>query len=886
MRFGIILSLFLGFALGARPRISSFYAEKGGVCHPGEPVELVMEIANDGAAAADVRIALSIRPFRKSAISRQTWSATVPPKSRKVLRRKLDTPRKPGYYLVKAAPQQGAPAECAFGIVPKIGKRDPFFGLNVNTYNPELYDAYARIGVGTIELGFPFYRFDYAPEESLEEYQKKLAGHPVVKRQLTGFHGKKPFEFVGRLTTEFPRRGYRYDNPTALDYRRAAVERGDKKNLYSYPDERYGHMRTHALALYDLFGGKVKRWVVCGEIDCRVISMTANLASGMKSVEIANAVLGTRTCYDALKSRDKKIKLAGLGISGADYFSSTPPFQISRLILHDTMNHFDAVAANAYTGNYGPVGEITPPESGGLQGFLDGLRNLSQEFGKDGEVFQSERGYHEYHDVPLDGAETEKFADYNMRSLIMAKGTPGVEYYSLYNGVRCGWSHYYPLIAGGRKFIDGTMWIVALKEKSTARRNFWTNIPRYEAVAFATVARKLAFARPFRMNRLKLSHHVFAYLFRREGKIVGAIWTAGKPVTFTFESEKAVEVCNLSGVETIRPAGKIALALTGSPLLLTLDASAAKVRRMFAGAKYEGQEPFSVRMLRVSPGGVILTLRNKLNRNTAVKAGAETFDVKPGGTTVAEVGIPAGAGQLTLECDGEKYARPVPPYEPRRIAFAGKAGIDGDLRKYGKPDITLTSPENVYPRSVIVRESSDVLKYDGKDIEAEIHLAWNDDALYIGARVRDRRHMQRYLAREIWRDDCMQFAVIPDLKAKNLMDGNSFGEGVWNFAAALCKNGPALYRFKSGKRAGAVCDARCVIRRDGLYTVYELALPWRSVGATKPGPGKVLGLNFAFFDNNDPSRKTARHYLVLSEGLAGGEDVYKFKIFTLAAPEK
>ncbi len=880
----VLLFLSLSFFLHSQTKITAFYAEKGGILNPGENVELVMELSN---LSAEIKhtVNMEVRSFEQKKIFTKELTVTASNGERKVLHEELKAPETPGYYIVKVTVDRKQSAECAFGVVPVFKERDPFFGLNVNTYNSALYDVYEKIGVGTLEIGFPFHYFEYIPGEPLEKYKERVAKHPIIRKQLADFAGGR-YEFIGRLSAEFPMRERTYREKTSLAYRAEAIDRSEKQNLYAYPDDRYNHMRMHALALYDLFGGKVKKWINMGEIDCRVISMTGNLASGLKSVEIANEVLGTRTYYDALKSRDKNIKLAALGLSGADYFVNIPPFQLSRIILHDLSGHFDAIGVDAYTGNYGPVGEITPPESGGLQEFLDSLRGLSQEFGRNGEIYQSERGYHEYHNLPLDGPETEKYANYSARSLIIGKGMPGVEYYSFYNGIRPGWHIFYPLVAEGKDFIDGTMWIMALKEKSSRQKSYWTNIPRYESVVFATIARKLAFAEPFRMNRVKLSHGILAYLFRKNDNIVCAIWTTDKPVSLKIDSKAEMEICDLSGRESRKAPGEVSLELSGAPLFLTLKANANEVRQMLTKAEFEGQTPFDTTATRISATLVIVSFKNKLDRTLTIQYGSRKFNLSPNANMTMETGIDPKTKKLVFEQDGKKYEIPVPECESLPVAFAENPVINGDLGKYAAPVIKLVSPDNVYPRAVIVPESSDALKYDGKDICADISLAWNKEFLFIGARVRDRQHIQRYLRGDIWRDDCMQFAIISDLKAKNIMTPGGFGEGVWNFGAALCKNGPVLYRFQSGKRPPMTCGTESVIKREGIYTTYELAIPWKDIGAMNPKPGDALGMSFVFFDNNDLSKKAARHYLALTEGLAGGQDASKFKIFILEAPRK
>ena len=189
------------------------------------------------------------------------------------------------------------------------------------------------------------------------------------------------------------------------------------------------------------------------------------------------------------------------------------------------------------------------------------------------------------------------------------------------------------------------------------------------------------------------------------------------------------------------------------------------------------------------------------------------------------------------------------------------------------PLFKLTAPEHIWPRSVIVKESSNLLKYDGKDIEAEVSMGWNEKTLQIQAKVRDRLHIQRYLANNLWKDDNMQFAICCDLRKVVFNSLKHF----YNASAALQDGRPQFFRYhlKSGN------DRFVSVERNGLYTMYKVDLPWNELGVIKPEQGMIFAMNFCFFDNNDPAAPAARHWLALTSGLAGGCDPFKFALFQL-----
>lgn len=822
-----LLSLYTFLAVLTLSAQTVFYAEKNGIYFPGEEIAVVTEMKGP--------MEITIHPFGGKVILRKKVNSAGG-------RIVLEAPDKFGYYIVNAWQNGKEFAQCAFGIIPRNQKQDPFFGINHSTCDARLYDTYARIGVGTIEFGLSFYFFRYDPNESFEQYRERVAAYPMVRSTLQEI-AKGKFQIVGRLSGEFPLRGNSPVGENSQVYFKDAVARIEEQNKYPYRDVYYRHMQDHALALYDLAGGKIKRWIIMDEIDCRVLSQIDIKTSRLKTMELANEVLATRNFYHALTSRDPKIELAALGLSGADYFSNEPRFSLSRILLHDMSKYCTALSIDAYTGNYGPIGELTPPESGGLRRFLLDYQSLSKEFGKDGTIYQAERGYHEYHDVPLESELAEQYANYAARSLIIGKSVPGVAYYSIYNSTRGAWHRYYSLIKNKEKFVDGTCWIVAPKENSNDRYSSWTHIPRYEAVVTATVIHQLTDATPFRMNYLELPFKTHAALFRKAGKILCAIWTEGQPVKMNFQSKKLIPHTALTGCTRQLAPGKIELNITGAPQFLSFDEKARTVRTLLKEAVFSSGSRYQAGFFRLAPDRVLIHLQDNAD----------------GSKRVYEQKIAVDAKTLTV---GQSVF-PLPQYNLIGIPQEKMAQV-----------FKLTSPDNVWPRERIVRESSDVLKYDGKDIDAEVSMGWTPEQLCILAKVRDRAHIQRYLGKDLWKDDNMQFAIFSDLKKAAF---GSLKGYVYNASAALTSSGPQYYRYHSSSGA----DKYASVRRDGLYTIYELAIPWSELGITSPQKGQILAMNFVFFDNNDPAYKMARHWLALAPGLAGGSDPFSFQLFQL-----
>jgi hypothetical protein len=168
--------------------------------------------------------------------------------------------------------------------------------------------------------------------------------------------------------------------------------------------------------------------------------------------------------------------------------------------------------------------------------------------------------------------------------------------------------------------------------------------------------------------------------------------------------------------------------------------------------------------------------------------------------------------------------------------------IDGDLRDWGKPQITLDDRKDILP-------PDPGIGWNGpKDLSVEAWLAWNPKGLCFAARVHDDIHETKdNTASRFWRSDSIQFAVDPlnDAGDEPEFDAN---DREFGFIA----DGPEGKVFETIPAARDL-HIPCVARREGDTTVYEVLIPWEKLGI-KPETGRVLALNFIVNDNDGQGR--------------------------------
>jgi hypothetical protein len=182
----------------------------------------------------------------------------------------------------------------------------------------------------------------------------------------------------------------------------------------------------------------------------------------------------------------------------------------------------------------------------------------------------------------------------------------------------------------------------------------------------------------------------------------------------------------------------------------------------------------------------------------------------------------------------------------------------GLLDQRGKPALVLSGPVDLFP---VYCRFAPFDYYDRpltpwrgpEDLDAEVYLAWDGEALCVAAEVTDDRHVNTKSGNDLCSGDALQI-------------GLATPNGVtWNAGLALTKDGVRFHQWE-GNGDTLLKTVGCAVVRDdrNKVTRYGLRLPLAALGLEG---GAEFGFNLVFYDDDGSG---IRHWLQLAPGMAPG----------------
>ena len=181
--------------------------------------------------------------------------------------------------------------------------------------------------------------------------------------------------------------------------------------------------------------------------------------------------------------------------------------------------------------------------------------------------------------------------------------------------------------------------------------------------------------------------------------------------------------------------------------------------------------------------------------------------------------------------------------------------IDGDLSDWDFAD-----PIPLLCVNQMVSEGG--YKWSPENLSGIAQLAWDDEALYLAARVRDDVHAPQTGDKTL-SGDALQIGLHP----ANRLPGTEGAAIEWHVSSANPGGGsgqhtvfrPAAHSagLSSGQLAKDSSVYEIAVKRAGKDTCYELRIPWADAGGVRPQPGTRLGLSLRLTDADNGAGRGA-----------------------------
>ena len=882
MKFRITLLAFvLSWCLSAAPqprseqvfsktlRPGAYYpaGESRGYYYPGEKPHFILELKNTAFERADVSIHTVIRDFDGNGV------CTVP-EIRKTLEADkvtviefdLPAPRKKGFYVlnteVKAGGKPALKMQSAFVLTtPYQGKRDPFFGLDQNGIYANMLEGYKRLGAGSLGMGIV--RFTVKdPAKEIPAILKGPKWKPILDSDFT---------LVGHIspTIAFPEK----------------AKKRYEQGLSRLGDEEMNHYKTYLHHLISGTKGRIRLWLLQHEYDA---AHSINQKSDHYSLTSSLSVIAdmTRHGYRIIKKIHPDANVAVLGTMGIDFYRSQPQFKLSKLILDDLKGDFDLVCVDGYNGNWNYLlGDCLLPEDG-FRDFLCGAAKLAASYGKPAIAVNAENGYCYDYFTAFDADIAKTVAQYTARRLVINRSAPS-PYSSWHMASSLGavWRLSTKMADPKKPVGDlGIFW----KYVTDAGKK-WIPVPKMAGAAYAAAARALAYVRF--AKEIRIGSDVYCYTFTNaKGQTVAALWSIVDPVKLIVDLPGDMKRTDIMGNDTALKKGKNELLLTKSLFYLTGDVDADKLNKAIANADIPVLNPVQCEGYRINAKEGLFFVRSNLSKSQTVimtlKNNRKTLQLQPFETRRLIRSIAENPGKITLQAENGKTADAVfdncavpAKHLAEKPVFNG-SGSWFEQAYQGK----LVTPDDVFPKTAMIPEWG-LFKMDGSDIAADYALGWDEQNFYLGVRVKDPVHLQRYGGMNLWKDDSVQFAFstrcgIPaKLRSKTDKSGQ-FGNQEFNLSLAFGKKGTELYAHNNGKNKAGFLNWKSKVTHHNGFTTYEVAVPFAELGI-KPQTGNGIRFGFVVIDNNRTSDAMARYHLSFSHGITGGQDIAALKTVIL-----
>ena len=740
----------------------------------------------------------------------------------------LAAPKKNGYYAVKVTLSGNVYGEKtgSFIVAEHVAAPDPFFVMCHHYMKEEFLPASRALGYGGMTLAIMPYKIEKQPGKYDFTYTDKWL--EMIEKLGMKPHGH--FSLPGGKSWALPA----WQNKLMPQM---------MKN--GYTEEYYAGVRNFVRAVVRRYGAKVDTWAFGGEINLRRRLSPYYEGDYLRKLQIL---------HSEAKAYDQKMLVAALGVAGVGY----PKYDYLKYILPKALPYLDIVCPDWYNSPYvyGPGYRPVSEEKAGFREQILDLNKLTN-----GKILATEeKGYGFGSGIPADHQALKDNAAVAQRGMIIAKAL-GLKY----------WIPHYA---------------VAHKEGKSYNMGMWMrNNPRPLLASTAAMARLLANAD----NAVEIhpSPEIWAYVFRKGGKAVAAVWqSSSKPVIETSLTLPKDAVCyDIMGnpcafdgtvsnypvfVESAEKQAQLADRIRNSTFKLPLYA-----------AEYQFASDSEVR----------LVIRNLAGKDLKMKiscpdAGTKEVTV-PAKQQLQAISFPFKnavkspyKSAFTIVCNGETRTIPM-ALNCIPIAKLKNVRLDGTLKAFaGVKPLVMDNASFLFP----VDAAPNGLWTGKKDLSVKIYLGYDEKNLYIGTEVTDDQWFFTKTGSMLWSQDAVEISIDPLNNAlSDEMKARGYDSDDLDFTFAQSAAGPAAWchlnpvKAKCGERKDLTPR---IVKKDQDVMILEFAIPWEEMGI-KPDKGRIFGFNLGVFDRESEVGGTS-YNMALSAGTTNGKDPSCYRKFILA----
>lgn len=571
-----------------------------------------------------------------------------------------------------------------------------------------------------------------------------------------------------------------------------------------------------------------------------------------------------QTAYQSIRKVSPDLPVIGLDVSGVDF----PNLRFSREVLSHGSGSMNIMGGHPYTNSryLGADSRAESPDAIDTPGRFAAMARLMKEHNIPPRIWSTEFGWGLHKDEPLDSPATNLLAAYVAQAITLTRTVPEVE--------KLFWfSMFFPGYEGGYTYglFHG--------EPPAA-------YPTPGAAAYASCARFLDDATFVREFPLQGFGKVLRFADKSTGDGVFVLWLS-EPRSVGGEVRMPIPTESFTDSEVADALGREVSGdwmIRALPTFAKVKATDAdRLEQAIRTAPMEAREGLLIERVYLGDDRQIrIDITNNTDSAVPVKIfpraqpeSARSRSLAKGSSTVT---LPLAdalkdRGELPLELLEETTGKRrtfALSYDLTPVPAINKVQIDADLG-----ETSALTPATVNTREAVMPPDPGVDWNGPQDLSMQTWTGWTSDGLYLAIKVTDDIITESPAGdAQFWRRDSLQIGWDMGNRAESGYDANSREIGVYR-----TPEGTAVHETYPQPRERT--DITAQSRREDGATIYEMLIPWSTLGVTDAATGRVFRMNIIANDNDGRERKC---WIGLSPGIGESKRPFAFRQWVLEAP--